>query len=388
MKIKTLKITNFRQFPNKDLEFNKNWIILEAPNARGKSTIVEAIFMLASGNSPWTNGNLSLIHIPDRNKTEDEDPKTKVNDGFFRLEASIESKDDFKTISTYVENQNQSTTKQFKIEGTNTNKAKFTDILHCILFSPDMIDFLMFEPKQRRDFIDSHLSHVNPDYSNILSNYNKVLRQRNSFLKAMFSKNGRNGSANGSGKIDETGLRYWTEQLVNLGTQVIMARIEFLDKLNDTKSSLYQSKIVYVPKVKLDSLEELADSTHIRNLFQNQLTLSQRKERIIGNTIVGPHRDDWYLTDEKGQNLNVFGSRGEKRMAIADIIFKINHFMIENIGEPPVILLDDISSELDENNIEILFNKKISKDQQTIITTTNIETIPKEARKLSQIIAL
>lgn len=406
MKIKTLKIANFRQFEKKEIKFEKNWTIILAPNARGKSTIVESISLLANGTSPWTTNNSTMIRIPPQNGETQTNAYTELKNGTFRIESQVETEDELKTISIFVQNKNGALTKQFQIEGHSTTRNKFTDTLHCILFSPDMIDLLMFEPRQRRDFLDTHISQINPDYSHILSNYSKVLRQRNSLLKIIAARryrnnyngnssrihNGNNSDVNGSynknGTPDKSGLTYWTEQLLDLGAKVIQARFKFIDTINSAKSDLYQTTISYIPRVKFPDLAELASDSYIYDSFQKQLSASKPKESVIGNTMVGPHRDDWYLCSKEEQNLNIYGSRGEKRMAIADIIFKINDYLTQHIGEIPVMLLDDISSELDSQNIKKLFDKKIGQNQQTIITTTSLDNIPAKALKLSQIIKL
>lgn len=403
MKIKTLKIANFRQFEQKEIKFEKNWTIILAPNARGKSTIVESISLLANGTSPWTTNNSTMIRIPPQNTDTKTNAYTELKNGTFRIESQVETEDELKTISIFVQNKNGALTKQFQIEGRSTTRNKFADTLHCILFSPDMIDLLMFEPRQRRDFLDTHISQTNPDYSHILSNYSKVLRQRNSLLKIIAARryrNNYNGNSNrvynNNGKTESTdkkstdknGLTYWTQQLLDLGAKVIQARFEFIDTINSARSDLYQTTISYMPRVKFPDLAELASDSYIYDSFQKQLSASKPKESVIGNTLVGPHRDDWYLCSKEDQNLNIYGSRGEKRMAIADVIFKINDYLAQHIGEIPVMLLDDISSELDSQNIKKLFDKKIGADQQTIITTTSLENIPLKAQKLSQIIKL
>lgn len=390
MKIKTLKIVNFRQFEKKEIKFENDWTIILAPNARGKSTIVESIFLLANGTSPWTANNSTMIRIPPQKSDTQADAYTRLQNGTFRLEAQVETENDLKTISIFVQNKNGALTKQFQIEGRPTIRNKFAEALHCILFSPDMIDLLMFEPRQRRGFLDIHISQTNLDYSHILSNYAKVLRQRNSLLKIIAAKRYRNGNntSGNNGTTDQNGLNYWTEQLLDLGTKIMLSRFEFIDNINTAQSDIYQTTISYTPRVRFPDLAELASDSYIKNSFQKQLEASKPKESVIGNTLVGPHRDDWYLCSKEDQNLNIYGSRGEKRMAIADIIFKINYYLTQHIGETPVMLLDDISSELDSQNIKQLFDKKIGKGQQTIITTTNLENIPVKAQKLSQIIKL
>jgi DNA replication and repair protein RecF len=312
-------------------------------------------------------------------------------DKTLRLEGEVENAEEFKKISISIQKNNDSLTKTYEIEGSNTTKNKFAENLHTILFSPQMIDLLMYEPRQRRKFLDDQISRTDYFYYDLTVKYTKVRRQRNSLLKAIkkdYFKNG--GSSNGPHKLSSSqqqNLKFWTEQLIDLGSQIIKKRINFIETINSSLENKYTAKLKYTPKVNLSQLEELASEDYIKDIFQSQLRNSYKKERSRGTTIVGPHRDDWNL-QAKNTNLNVYGSRGEKRMAIADIMFKINEFLAEEIGEPPIVLLDDISSELDKDNISLLFQGKINPNQQAIITTTHLEQIPEESADKSQIILL
>lgn len=381
VKIKRLKLTNFRQFEKKEIDFEQNWTILVAPNAKGKSTIVEAVYMLANGNSPWTSDHNNIIRMIDGEET----PQPN-----FRIEASVESEDETKTIAIFVQNNNGSTSKQYQIEGQSTTRSKFLQTFHCILFSPDMIDLLMFEPKQRRDFLDSHLSRISNEYADNLTNYNKILRQRNSLLKILGKRrfNRNNPEGNFVPTSQKNTLSFWTDKIVEAGTEIISSRLEFIENINSTNSKLYPTSIKYTPKVNLGDFADMVDKSTIKEAFQTQIDARKEKDLLIGTTTVGPHRDDWYLMNSQDQNLNIYGSRGEKRMAIADVIFKINAYLRDKHNIMSVILLDDISSELDDSNIDIVFKKKVSKDQQVIITTTELSHIPEETQNSAETISL
>jgi DNA replication and repair protein RecF len=400
MQIKELKLTNFRKFKNFSLNFNEKWTIIVAPNAYGKSTIVEAIYLLANGDSPWTSDTSTLLHQPPKN-TERKNPDSSDNayeklvKKTLRLEAEVETTEEFKNLAVSIQKNNDSLTKNYEIEGSNTTKNKFAENIHTILFSPQMIDLLMYEPRQRRKFLDDQISRTDYYYSDLINKYNKVRRQRNSLLKIIRKKhfqNKYNGSSDDSSKVEltkgqERNLKFWTDQIIDIGAKIIKKRIDFIHTINTSLSEDYQAQIRYSPKVNISQLEELASTDHIKKLFQSQLRSSYEKECSVGTTIVGPHRDDWNL-EMKDVNLNIYGSRGEKRMAIADIIFKINKYLTDEIGQPPIVLLDDISSELDQTNINLLFEKKINPNQQAIITTTSLEQIPQKAQEDSQIITL
>ncbi|MBN1618085.1 DNA replication/repair protein RecF [Candidatus Dojkabacteria bacterium] len=428
MRINRLKLENFRQFRNKTVEFGKNWTVIVAPNASGKSSIIEAIYMLSYGDSPWTNKTSNLIKIT--HKTEEIQNKPgKINDKLMktpevkdyeklinhtcRISSEIERNQEIKNLSMVIQNNNRSIVKSFKEDTSSITRKEFIQNIHTILFSPDMIDYLMFEPKQRRDFLDKHIESIDPEYGDILNNYEKVLRQRNSLLRIIRSKtrqrlNGyKNGYSNGYYNhysnsnnntstyqnlksqqfSDESSLKYWTEQLINLGSIVMTKRFDFVNRLNGTKQDLYPTKINYIPKLILNELETLGNTSYIEQEFKKQIQGIHEKEKVVGITLIGPHRDDWSL-ENKGININELGSRGEKRLSISDVILKVNHIIKEDQNIRPIILLDDISSELDEKNMKELFQNKISKDQQAIITTTTEAHLPDKVIENSQIIHL
>lgn len=372
MRIKNIKIYNFRQFEKKELEFDGNVSIIVGQNARGKSTIIEAIHILSTGQSPWTSDNSAIVRKTGNNEAE------KLVDG--RIEADVEIDEKTSNIATILKTNSGSAVKQYKVNDKPTTKSRFIQLLGTVIFSPDLIDVLMFEPRQRRQFLDSYISKVDIEYQDIVQKYEKAIRQRNSLLKILAKKNSISES-------DKTSLKFWTESIINFGTVITLKRIEFVDKLNQVDPKLYPNKMKYKPNLEITEIEALADIDYVKKVYKEMLNEKFRKELIIGVTLVGPHRDDWILT-YKGKNLNKYGSRGEKRMAIADIAFKMNKLLIDLYNEKPIILLDDISSELDKKNIERLLKEKILPDQQTIITTTDLKEISKHVKGKPQIIEL
>jgi DNA replication and repair protein RecF len=379
MKITSLTLSNFRKFENKTIRFPKAWTILIAPNATGKSTVIEALYMLSHGDSPWESQSRNIVRFSS-GKTEDT-KHDKLTNSVGRIEGTIETEDDIIDVALALNANGSTTSKKFQIQGSNTNRQTFLRHINAVLFSPDMIDLLMYDPSQRRSFLDAHAGKIYPDYYNLHTNYYKVLRQRNSLLKALAGKR-----YNGGYQVDTSTLSYWTKQLTELGTEIMANRLELIEKIN-SQSDQYPAEITYRPKVLLHDLSDLGDMEHIRDLFEQALEKTQKKEQIVGTTLVGPHRDDWHLTD-KTRNLNTYGSRGEKRMAIADVIFKLNLILKETRELSSILLLDDIFSELDEKNVDVLFTRKLDPKQQTIITTTTPETVPAEIRSSAHIVEL
>lgn len=379
MRIISITMKNFRKFDSKSLTFEKPWTIIVAPNAHGKSSIIEALYMLSTGDSPWERQNSNIIRLSRDGAPKK--PHDKLAQKTGRIEGEIETDDEIATVALTLNSNGNSTTKQFHVEGSSTNRQKFIQHVHAVLFSPDMIDLLMFEPAQRRAFLDNHASRVFPDYYDVHTNYGKVLRQRNSLLRMISGKR-----YSGKSAPDPRTLTYWTEQLIELGSEIISKRVELITTFNESQDP-YPTTITYQPSLPLHDMSELADSSYVGELFTERIADYSSKERIVGRTLVGPHRDDWYLTSED-RNLNTYGSRGEKRLAIADIIFKFNLLLQEQIGRKPILLLDDIFSELDRKNTNLVLKEKLKEDQQTIITTTSLDSVPKEFQESSHIISL
>ncbi|MFH1547045.1 MAG: DNA replication and repair protein RecF, partial [bacterium] len=357
------------------------------PNEKGTSTIIAARHIISTGQSPWTSDNSAIVRRVPINKSARGGPAFPPKDGLpwacgrdGRIEAEVEIDGKIKNLAVILKTNNGSAIKQFKINDKPTTKPKFIQLLSTVIFSPDLIDVLMFEPRQRRLFLDSYVSKVDIEYQDIAQQYEKSLRQRNSLLKMLSKKNTISDS-------DKNSLRFWTESLINFGTSITLKRIDFVERINQVNKKLYPNSMRYRPSLDINMLETLADSDYVKKVYKKMLNEKFRKELILGITLVGPHRDDWILT-YNGKNLNKYGSRGEKRMAIADIAFKMNQLLIEDYKEKPVILLDDISSELDKKNIERLLKEKILPEQQTIMTTTDLKKLLKYIGEKHQVIEL
>ena len=379
MTIQEITLKNFRRFESKAIPFKKPWTIVAAPNAQGKSSIIEALYILSHGESPWESNNSHLVRNTNSNSTK-QNSYEKLSASTGRLEATIETPEEVRSIAISFTSNGNSTIKQFELEGSTTNKQKFTSTFSSVLFSPNLIDILMYEPSQRRRFLDSYAAQLNPPYRQVTSNYQKVLRQRNSLLKATAS----------SRRVDEgerhRSLQYWTDQLISLGSEIVHERGKLVGQINNSADE-NSATLTYESSVSVHKKDKPAEIQIIREIFADRLEETSKKEDLAGVTLVGPHRDDWYF-GQHGTNLNTYGSRGELRMAIIDILIELSELITKNQEPAPVLLLDDISSELDKDNVHFLFEEKIPDDQQAIITTTEISNIPEQVAKKSHIVRL
>lgn len=344
MFINSLHLKNFRKFEKLDLDLSQQINIIEAHNAKGKSTILEAIYMLTNGHSPWTNDHADLISYINEKNT------------FFRIEADVEDSNDKYQIALFHENG----VNQFFINGKKSTRKKFNKITCANLFSPEQIELLMISPSKRREFLDNLIAKIDLDYRDNLTAFERVLRQRNAYLKKLSKRFYETGEI----ETDDQQLQFWTTSLAVASTKVMSRRASIIEELsNNTKGF----KIKYQPSLQLNLFEDLASVKEISKIHLNELNNFLKRDIALGYTKTGAHRDDWNITTDK--DVKRFGSRGEKRVAIGKLIFQTQDLFNTYLGYYPILLLDDISSELDDRNIEILLNHEFLDKQQVIVTT-------------------
>ena len=342
--IENIKLTNFRRFNELDIDIKKNITVFYGNNAKGKSTILEAIYLITNGTSPWASSNEFISY----NQGDE--------NNFCRVEIIFNTKK-----YSYFRDGNK---KILQIDGKNTSPKKFFEKIASTIFNPEQIEILMISPSKRRDFLDEAISIMEYEYSNKLKTFRKILRQRNAYLKKL----SKDFYEKGIVARNDTQLNFWTEEFVEISKYIQNKREEitkelFFDKL----------KMQYV---KSNKEEELSDS----------LEDCKKRDIATGYTNIGPHRDDWTLTN--GSDIKKFGSRGEKRLAIGQMIFKKQEIISNKLGFYPILLLDDIASELDQNNSEKIFDKKLLKKQQTFLTIIDPDDLPKDVVEDAQLIDL
>ena len=342
--ITKIKLTNYRKFKALELDISNKTVVLHGDNAKGKSTVLEAIHIITNGTSPWTSSDDYI------NTEQDENTK------FSRIEIV----EDEKTYSFMKDNSKRI----FKIDNHTTTPKKFFEQHASLIFNPEQIEILMISPSKRRDFLDEVISKINYEYSETLVQFKKVLRQRNAYLKKLSKKFYEHGII----ARNDTQLNFWTNEFVKLSKEIQKNREDITQKL-----SFGKFHINYIYANKKDSLE-------------NEIENSKKRDIATGYTNIGPHRDDWEIIN--GKNIKKFGSRGEKRLAIGQLLFKVQDLINSELGYYPILLLDDISSELDNKNTKIIFAKENILKQQTFITIIKYDELPKNILKQAQLIDL
>ena len=360
MVLQSLNLTNFRNYPSTSFTFSPTTTLILGPNAAGKTNILEAVYYLASGKSFRAGYDRESI---------------RCGEAVSHLRGGIDYGDGILELELQVlanENGENTSSKRFKVNGVKKRRADFSGILRAVYFGPEQIQLVTGSPSRRRKYLDSVLVQADRDYARALSEYEKVVRQRNRLLLLV-----REGDLPAGRQVNRDQLGFWDEKLVALGAILSKKRQEMFETINNQLS--------------IDSKNRRLDRT-ISGLFleyqpkvvnREVLERGQKREIAAGMTLWGPHRDDFKFKVqsskfkvEDGRDLSSFGSRGEQRLAVLHLKLAELEFITERAGERPLLLLDDIFSELDEDNrghvLELLGK------QQTIITATDLDQIDGE----------
>ncbi len=342
--ITKIKLTNFRKFKQLELDVNKNIVVLHGDNAKGKSTILESIYLLTNGKSPWATSDEFI-------NTDQEE-----NEKYTRIEITNNDK-----LYSLYKNEGH---RVIKIDNHSTTPKKFFQENASTIFTPEQIEILMISSSERRNFLDEIISTIDYEYIETLKLFRKVLRQRNAYLKKLAKRFYEHGII----ARNDTQLNFWTKEFLTLSENIQKKRKD-ITKDMDSESL----KIKYIESNNDIELEEALEN-------------SKKRDIATGYTNIGPHRDDWELIN--GKNIKKFGSRGEKRLSIGKLIFKTQDIIKQKLDYYPILLLDDISSELDEANTKIIFDKENISKQQTFITIIDYKELPKDILKNAQLVDL
>ncbi len=339
MEIKRVQLKNFRNYQVETVEFKNGLNILEGKNAQGKTNMLEAIFLCAIGKSPRTKKDKDLIKW---NET-----MAKVTLEFTKISGN-------KKIELFLfSNQNKS----IKINGVPIKKiGELMGELNAIYFSPDELKLVKESPEERRRFMDIDLSQFNKNYFYTLSKYNKILEQRNKLLKT-----------GNLATIKDT-ILIWNEQLSEQASYIILKRLELIEQLKEfaLKSHYYLTDNLEKMELSYVGLN-LKTKEELKAELLKQYEASLEKDLNLGFTTVGPHRDDIKIVVN---NIDVrhFGSQGQQRTCALSLKLAELEIFKSNLKEYPILLLDDVLSELDENRRNKLL--KIINNFQTILTCT------------------
>jgi DNA replication and repair protein RecF len=345
-----LSLNHYRNYEQFELTTGSNVNIFVGPNAQGKTNLLESIYVLALTKSHRTNQDKELISWDAEQTYLHAEINKKY--GTCQLDLSIAHKG-----------------KKAKINGLEQRKlSNFIGALNVVMFAPEDLEIVKGTPGVRRRFLDMELGQVQPSYLHDLSQYQKILLQRNNFLK----------QSSASGSIIDTMLSVWNEQLVQYGVKIMKKRQSFVKKLQYWAETIHKGitndseslQIRYAPSFEI---EEIEDESVLFTHFMIKLSQVRDQELRRGITLVGPHRDDllFYINEKEVQT---YGSQGQQRTTALSLKLAEIELIHEEVGEYPLLLLDDVLSELDEHRQTQLirtFQQKV----QTFITTTGLESV-------------
>lgn len=344
MKVKSLKLVNFRNYEKEDILFKDGLNIIVGNNASGKTNMVESIYYSGLGKSPRTFQDKELI---------------KWGEEYSYIKLELEKKYRSHIIEIHIDKQGK---KRIAIDKIPVRKInELIGVLNVVYFSPDELDIIKESPNLRRNFLNISLSQQKKSYYSALVRYNKILAQRNKLLKTEFNIN----------VIKET-LPIWDSQLAEIGAYIIEERYVFCEKMQEIIKEIHYELTCGEENLKLEYESKIKKSTipQMKEDFLKYLKNAYDKDINLKYTTVGCHRDDINI---KINDIEVrkFGSQGQKRTTALSLkLAEVKLFEMES-GEKPILILDDVLSELDEKRQSKLLEH--IRGSQTLLTCANFD---------------
>ena len=371
MYLKSLHLRSFRNYVDRQIEFTAQKTILVGNNAQGKSNLLEAVELLASLKSHRTSRDRELV-------------LDSASVG--QVEATVERAYGTSQLRMMFRKQGRRTV---AVNRENLRRQlDFLGVLNAVQFSSLDLDLVRGAPDSRRSWLDSLLIQLEPVYSSILQQYNQVLRQRNALLKKIRAAN--QDDAIESIKDYEPELRLWDEQLAAAGSRITRRRARVLARLAPIARSWHKRisgnellEIDYLPNVEWTEDDAVVVQQAFLEEIRQHRTIEQKYQ---GKTMVGTHRDRIEFTINQTP-ARYYGSQGQQRTLVLALKLAELKLIEEVVGEPPLLLLDDVLAELDPNRQKQLL-EVIGDRFQTIITTTHIDTFDRNWIEDSQILAV
>jgi DNA replication and repair protein RecF len=380
MQINHLSLTNFRNYGRLELDLPAGATLLHGANAQGKTNLLEAIYYLATSRSPHADQDQELINW------EAGGPDDLVVVG--RLTAQVEGQNGRQLIEMRLIREQRGRSVSFRREAlVDRRKVRLMDLLghlRVVLFLPEDVQIITGPPSGRRRYLDVTLCQTDAAYCRALSSYNKLLEQRNALLRRIVEM--------GQGRDM---LSVYDEKMVQLACQIFTRRATFLTELGREAQRLHYERLTneqetirlrYLPRWQSSSTngaeqtaaaqrgawlyEERGRLKEIMSEFSQSLKGAQEQDLARGASSIGPHRDDW-LFEVNGRDLGRYGSRGQQRTAILSLKLAEIEWMTAVTGDVPILLLDEVAAELDENRRALLLNY-VQNANQALLTATDL----------------
>ncbi|MDX1377500.1 MAG: DNA replication/repair protein RecF [Anaerolineales bacterium] len=384
MYLKHLSLTNFRIFTRLDLDLPKQVVLLTGNNAQGKTTVLEAVYFLAAFTSFQTNSDRQIVNITEANKGSLTVTRLVAEYQREKRRHRIEARLILEPVGVV---NGQRLRKEILLDGVKKPASEIIGHFNAVIFVPQMSQIIEGSPEERRRYLNLALAQSVPAYARVLSDYNQAVTQRNALLKALNENGG-----------DRDQLDVWDDTLSRLGAQIILWRIEAVQRIEHLATSVhhelthgaeilrlaYQPAFDPLPKpdgqlgLKMDTAVDRSGLTldDIQQGFRERLYGLRSEEIARGVTTIGPHRDELRFLNED-TDLGNYGSRGQIRTALLSLKLAEVNWMKERTGEWPVILLDEVMAELDvQRRADLL--KYVGQSEQVLFTTTDLDLFTPE----------
>lgn len=334
MWISKIKISDFRNYDSEEIILDKNINVFYGENAQGKTNILESIFLCSMGRSFRTNKDKEMIRLNSDRALVEIEYKKVDRDGKIKIELGNR--------------------KSVFVNGVKVKKlSELLGNINVVIFNPDDINILKGGPQNRRKFLDIMISQLKPNYMHNLNLYLKTLEQRNNYLRQIREEN-----------KSESLLEIWDEKLAEYAFIIYKYRSQYIEKIKEKIKKIHSEITDGKEDIELEYLTECSEKEHFLSLLK-----SRRKLDIIkGFTTKGIHRDDFVIYINK-KRLDVYGSQGQHRTVVLSLKLSELSIIEDEVGESPILLLDDFMSELDRSRSNH-FLEKIN-DMQVIITCTD-----------------
>jgi DNA replication and repair protein RecF len=376
MQLTRLSLTNFRNFARMDVRVPDSTVLIVGDNAQGKTSILEAIYFLATLSSFHASSDREMVNLI---AGKEELAVARIIGEFVKKNSP--HRIEVRIIQEHTRNGVARTRKEVLVDGVKKRAREAIGVFNAVLFLPQMMQVIEGSPEERRRYLDLAISQVVPQAATALSEYGKVVSQRNALLKQLAEQGG-----------DPDQLEFWDERLAKRGAEIIHQRIQTVHELDLIAGRIHHeitgsSEVMRLdyqpaydpmpaPENQPSLLYSPPDRTQIprekiKSGFLSALKNSRRAEIARGVTTIGPHRDEVRFLSN-GIDLGIYGSRGQVRTAMMTMKLAEVNWMEEKTGHHPVLLLDEVLAELDEGRREDLLGR-ISQSSQALLTTTDVD---------------
>src|SRR6266404_331673 len=370
MYLSYLSLKDFRNYKQLDLPLESGLLLFQGENAQGKTNLLEAVAMLATSNSFHASVDREVVNWDAPDRIARVAASVKRHTGEAKIEVVIIDPTPTGEVGTQFIAPNDRQRKRIKINGVPKRAIDLIGLVTVVLFSPNDLSLVDGSPEERRRFLDRGLCQVQPHYCHALNRYRKIIAQRSALLKRIREN-----------QEDPRMLDYLDEKMTEWANMIIFERCRMVDALNQHVDELQaiisggreRLQIVYRPSFQVDPA---LDTTEALESYRTQLREARRKEIQQGVCLLGPHRDDLeFLVN--GVNMLIYGSRGQQRTAALSAKLGELAYMRAITGEEPILLLDDVFSELDVLRREYLL-RQVLRHEQVLITATDFRSFPAE----------